>query len=124
MVLFDEVDKLFLEENEESSRVDPATLLQLLNGDMLNGHIIVMTANDLELIPETFRDGFLRARRIDRIYELNAPTDYQKAAACEYYGVEPDEVIQNAGSMADVMEHILRQKQDDRLIEIEKGVAA
>ena len=120
VVLFDEVDKLFLEENKDSNRIDPATLLQLLNGDMLNGHIIVMTANDLTLIPDTFREGFLRARRIDRIYELNAPTDFQKVAACEYYGIEPNEIIQKAGSMAEVMEYIMQHMQNNRLIEVEK----
>lgn len=109
VILFDEVDKLFLEENKESSKVDPATLLQLLNGDLLNGHIIILTANDLELIPETFREGFLRARRIDRIYEFGLPTAYQKKQACEYYQVDYNDEIEEAKSMADIMDTIMKR---------------
>lgn len=108
VILMDEIDKLFLADTA-GHKVDPATLLQLLNGDLLYGHIIVLTANDLSLIPETFRGALLRSRRIDRIYEFQNPDQYQKQQACEFYGVQFDEEIDGKETMACVMDAIMQR---------------
>lgn len=46
VILMDEIDKLFLPQTR-GNIVDPATLLTLLNGDILDGQIIILTANDV-----------------------------------------------------------------------------
>lgn len=106
VILFDEIDKLF-SDNVQGSKVDPGTLLSLLNGDLLDGQIIVLTANDLNLIPEDFRESLLRPRRIDKKYELKGITEYQKKAACKFYKIQYSEKVQKMQSMAEVMEHIM-----------------
>ena len=109
VVLFDEVDKLFLTENESSKRLDPATLLGLLNGELLDGQILVLTANDLSLIPETFRDALLRSRRVDVTYEFGPPTEGQRRAACEFYGVDLSRRVATAERMSDVLEAVMEE---------------
>ena len=108
VVLIDELDKLFLKETK-GDIVDPSTLLGLLNGDLLDGQIIVLTANDLELIPVEFRSSLLRSRRVDKIYYLGAPTEEQKKAACLFFKVEYDEEIQSKNTMADIMDVVMNR---------------
>lgn len=108
VILFDEIDKIFIKDCT-GNKVDPGTLLGLLNGDLLHGQIIILTANNLEAIPEEFRFSFLRCRRIDRIYEFTHPTEEQKQEACEYYSVAYDNEIAIKQSMADVMDCIMRR---------------
>lgn len=109
VILIDEIDKLFLKQNEKASAVDPATLLGLLNGDLLDGQIIVLTANDLTLIPEEFRGSLLRSRRVDQSYHFELPTDQQKIDACKYFNVDFNEEIQSKATMADVMDVIMNR---------------
>src|SRR5690606_32095405 len=94
-------------EETKGSKVDPGTLLSLLNGDFLDGQIIVLTANDLDLIPKDFRESLLRPRRIDKRYELAGVTEYQKIKACEFYGIRYCEKVEDMNSMAEVMEYIM-----------------
>ena len=123
VVLFDEVDKLFLEINDTSKRLDPATLLGLLNGELLDGQILVLTANDLTLIPEGFRDALLRARRVDVTHEFGPPSEAQRRAACAFYGVDLTPRIAAAASMSDVLEAVLDESRR-RSIPIEPELAA
>lgn len=107
VILLDEIDKLFLEDTK-GSKIAPASLLGLLNGDMLHGQIIVMTSNDINKIPESFRESLLRSRRVDKTYELNEASLEQKEHACSFYNTKMTEEIENAKTMAEVIEIIMK----------------
>ncbi len=109
ILLYDEIDKLFLEENKEVSKIDPATLLQILNGDFLDGHILILTLNDLDRIPESFRNSLIRSRRVDRKFELGMATRDQKERACAFYGIKYSKRINRLTTMADVIEHLMNK---------------
>lgn len=106
VILFDEIDKLFIEETD-GSKIDPTTLLGILNGDFLNGQILIITANELERIPESFRESMLRHRRIDVKYEIDAPTSEQLEAVCSYHNLCYTDLVGNSASMAEVVEKIM-----------------
>lgn len=106
VILIDEIDKLFSKETK-GEKIDAGTLLAMLNGDLLDGQIIVLTANDLNLIPGDFRTSLLRARRIDKKYELTGATEYQKRQACKFYDVPYSDEVNQMQSMAEVMDYIM-----------------
>lgn len=112
VILIDEIDKIFVD-NESKSKVDATALLSILNGEFLSGQIIILCCNNLENIPESFRNSLLRSRRIDKKYEFGKAIEEQKKNACKFYNIPYNEDIKNCEFMSDVLERIIDIKRKE-----------
>lgn len=103
IILIDEIDKLF--QIECKSKLDITSLHAILNGDYSHGHIIILTANNLDLIPEQYRESLFRSKRIDFIYDFGPATKEQRNEVIKRYNINPVD-IEDCIVMSDIMEKV------------------